>query len=147
MKKLKVLMVSAEAAPFAKVGGLADVAGALPPALAKLDCDIRLMLPLYGAIDRKKFKIKESLPGMKIVSGKKMVKTGVWESILPSSSVRTYFLDAPKYFSGKEIYGRNGSEKFLFFSLAALKALRWIGFRPDIIHCNDFHTALIPDLL
>lgn len=140
-------MVSAEAAPFAKVGGLADVAGALPPALAKLDCDIRLMLPLYGAIDRKKFKIKESLPGMKIVSGKKMVKTGVWESILPSSSVRTYFLDAPKYFSGKEIYGRNGSEKFLFFSLAALKALRWIGFRPDIIHCNDFHTALIPDLL
>jgi len=147
-QKLKILMASAEIAPLAKVGGLADVVGSLPPALKKLGCDIRLIIPLYGSIDRKKYKLKKIYSNIKIPSAGKINKINLWQTKLPDTSILTYLIDAPKYFNAKTIYvKKNNAERFLFFSLASLYILPIVKFKPNIIHCHDFHTALIPDLL
>lgn len=147
-KKIKILMVSAEAAPLVKVGGLGDVAGSLPPALQKLGCDVRLVLPMYGVIDRKKLKCKKIISNFKISSGKRQEKINVWQTSLPNTSVIVYLIEEKKYFGLKIVYSKkNISERFLFFSLASMMILEKINFQPDIIHCHDFHTALIADLL
>ena len=142
---LKVLMTAAEIAPLAKVGGLADVVNSLPPALAKLGVDIRLIMPLYGSIDKKKYKIKKIFSDINIPSAGKNIKINIYESNL--GNIKIYFIDNKKYFGKKEIYFGNNSERFLFFSLAVLTSLPIIKFKPDVIHCHDFHTALIPTLL
>lgn len=141
-------MASAEVAPFAKAGGLADVVGSLPPALKKLGCDIRLVMPLYGLINRKKYGLKKIYSNVEIYFGNGLVKINIWQAKLSGSNVIIYFIDAPKYFGKKEVYaGKNNAERFLFFSLASLYMLPNVKFKPDIIHCHDFHTALIPNLL
>ena len=146
--KPKILMVSAEVAPFAKVGGLADVAGSLPIALKKRGCNIRVAMPLYGSIDKKKYKLKKIYSDLEVPSGIMMIKVNIWQTILPNSKVIIYFIDAPEYFKYKEVYAiGDNSERFLFFSLAVLYSLCVIKFKPDIIHCHDSHTALIPDIL
>ena len=146
--KLKILMASAEIAPFAKVGGLADVVGSLPPALKKSGCDIRLAMPLYGSVDREKYKLKKIGSDIEIYFGNGLAKINLWQSKLPGSSVIVYFIDAPRYFGDKEVYAKkNNAERFLFFSLASLYILPTIKFKPAVIHCHDSHTALIPNLL
>jgi starch synthase len=147
-KKIKVLMPAAEAAPFAKVGGLADVVGSLPKALKKLDVDIRLVLPLYGCIDRAKYKLKKIYSSLEIPSGMVMIKVDIWEANLPGTAIPVYFIDAPDYFKFKNVYVDNdNSERYLFFSLACIYILPIIKFFPDIIHCQDFHTAMITDIV
>lgn len=147
-KNLKILMAAAEIAPFAKAGGLADVVGSLPPAFKKLGCDVRLIMPLYGVIDKKKFKLKKIYSNIPITSNDRPVKINIWKTKLPGAAVVVYFVEQKQYFGAKEIYAKkNNAERFLFFSLAVLNILPKIKFQPDIIHCHDFHTALIPDLL
>jgi starch synthase len=148
INKIKVLMVAAEAAPFAKVGGLGDVVGSLPVALEKIGVETRVVLPLYGSINKKKYGLKKIYSNFEIPSNKHLVKVNVWEALFPGSSVKVYFIDASKYFSEKDIYihGDN-SERFLFFSLATLYTLPIMEFHPDIIHIHDSHPALIPDII
>jgi len=143
-------------APLAKVGGLADVVGSLPPALVKLGCDVRVVLPLYGSLDKKKIKAKKILANIAIESAGKKIKINLWQAkVYPvrnkflngASGIIVYLIDCLKYFSKKEVYSDNDSERFLFFSLAILQVLPRLKFKPDIIHCHDFHTALIPNLL
>ena len=138
-------MTASEMAPLAKVGGLADVVGSLPPALAKLGCDVRVAIPAYGSIDKKKIKAKKILANIAIKSGGQNLKINLWQTEV--GSITVYLLDCPKYFGKKEIYSNSDSERFLFFSLAILQVLPLIKFKPDIIHTHDFHTALIPNLL
>jgi starch synthase len=146
--KLKIIMLSAEIAPFAKVGGLGDVVGSLPKALVKLGVDVRLMMPLYGGIDRKRFNLKKIISRILICAGGQDNFINIWEARLPGAKATVYFIENKKYFGDKKVYGEKGnSEKFLFFSLAALHALPKLNFQPDIIHCHDFHTAMVPDLL
>jgi starch synthase len=145
--KIKILMASAEVAPFAKVGGLADVTGSLPPALEKLNCDVKIVMPLYGAIDRKNFKLKKKLSNIEIISDKETKKINLWQAKLPNSQTTVYFIEHAPFFGKKEVYHGNDAERFLFFSLACLNILPLIKFQPDVIHCHDFHTALITDLL
>jgi len=146
--KLKVLMPSAEVVPFSKVGGLADVVGSLPGALKKHGVDIRVITPLYGSIDRKKYKLKKIYSDLEVPSGMMMLKINIWESKIPGTSVKIYFIDSPEYFDHKDIYkSGDNSERFLFFSSALLYALPLIKFIPDIIHLQDSHVALIPDIL
>lgn len=148
MKKLKVLIASAEIAPFAKVGGLGDVVGSLPSALFDLGIDIRLVMPLYGVVDRKKYGLKKIYSDLEVPSGRLFVKINIWEAVLPGTIISVYFIDAPEYFGFEEVYTHgDNSERYLFFSYALLFALPAIGFAPDIIHCHDSHTALIPDIL
>ncbi len=142
-KKLKVLMASSEMSPFAKVGGLADVVGSLPTALKTLKVDVRVIIPKYGFIDKNKYSLKKIARNI-IVSPR--IRVNVWETEV-DQKIKVYFIESKKYFNRPTVYWGNNSERFLFFSLAVLKVLPVLKFKPDIIHCHDYHTAMIPDLL
>jgi len=156
---LKILMVAAECAPLAKVGGLADVVGALPKALLALGAEIKIILPLYGLIDQKKFPVRKLRDPVKVEIGSGMENFSLWEYTENKTGL-IILLIQHRYFNNKEIYryGRIGTAKkysrgaedvkrFALFSLAALAATKSLGWRPNIIHCHDWHTALIPDYL
>jgi len=148
---MKILFVAAEVAPFAKVGGLADVAGSLPKALSKLGNDIRVVLPCYGSINKQKYHLEDVFnTEIELNVGVKKVLVSLKQSRLPNSDVIVYFIDNNEYFgSHSEIYPQKKhaefeQERFIVFGLATLKLMQKIGFKPDIIHCNDWHTANIP---
>lgn len=147
-KKIKVLLAGAELAPLAKVGGLGDVMGSLPPALKKIGVDARVIMPLYGSIDKKKHGLKKIYSDLEVPSGLLMLKVNLWQAKLPGSTVVVYFVDCPQYFSYPGVYAPgDNSERFLFFSLAMLYALPLIGFKPDVLHLHDSHVALAANIL
>lgn len=143
---MRILYAASEAAPFIKVGGLGDVAGALPRALCAAGEDVRVILPYYSAIPehlkaqcryRTHFFFKNSWRNQ---------YCGIFEAQL--NGVTYYFLDNEYYFKRDETYGAfDDGERFAFFSRGVLEVLPLLDFIPDIIHCNDWHTALIPVLL
>lgn len=140
----KVLFVASECVPFIKTGGLADVVGSLPQCFDKERYDVRVLLPKYMAIEeqyRNKMVYKTHFY-MDLAWRNQYV--GIME--LEYEGVTFYFLDNEYYFSGPTPYGNTYEdiEKFAFFSKAALSSLPVIGFRPDIIHCHDWQTGLIP---
>ena len=153
---LKILMVAAEAAPIAKVGGLADVIGSLPKALSRLNLDIRLIIPFYQLIDRKKYNIKLLKRDIEIVTSVKKEMVNLWQAKLPETQAPLYLIEHD-FFKGSDIYSSklgkvitklypNDSvdiEKFVFFSHACLACLKALKFKPEIIHLNDWHTAAI----
>jgi len=159
INKIKVLFLSAEATPLAKVGGLGDVAGALPKALAKLDVDIRICLPFYGFIDQKKYSIKKIASGLVVPMGHGKETADVWQTWLPGSKVPVYlikhrFFNSKKIYSGKRLilnkkYTRQADDlkRFAFFTSAALAAAKEINFPADIVQANDWHAALTADFL
>jgi len=148
-KKLKILMTSAEAAPFAKEGGLADVVGSLPPALKKKGVDVRLIIPLYGSINRKKFGLKKIVSNKKVLSRKVEEKINIWEGRIPKSTVKVYFIENKTYFYGKDVYlhGGDNTKRYLFFVHAVLESLGDLKFYPDVVHAHDYHTSMIIDLI
>ncbi|MBQ9365104.1 MAG: glycogen synthase GlgA [Schwartzia sp.] len=139
---LKVLYVASEAVPFVKTGGLADVAGSLPKALAGLGVDVRVMLPKYAEIPKEyRDKMKHIYHGAINVSWREKY-VGVDE--LKMNGVTFYFVDNEEYFGRDGFYGYgDDAERFSFFSRAVLNLLPEIDFWPDIIHSNDWHTALV----
>ncbi len=148
MNKLKVLFVSSEVAPFIKVGGLADVVGALPCTLAKQGCDARVILPLYR-------KIKQNMSGRLKSLGWRMVKMG-WRSMyaglfsLEHDGVTFYFVDNEYYFNFDQVYVEYSFdiERYCFFQRAVADFLGdFLGFEPDVLHCNDWQTGMLPLLL
>lgn len=152
---MKILYTAAEAAPFAKVGGLADVAGSLPKALKKLNGnDVRVIIPAYGSINFEANHV-ENVPNasMIIKLGDKDVPVSLKKTVLPNSDVIVYLVDNDEYFrSHKEVYpsakdARFEQERFLVFSKAVLELMKKIDFKPDVINCNDWHTASIPVFL
>ncbi len=148
---MKILFVSAEVSPFAKVGGLADVAGSLPKAIRKKGHDIKVVMPLYGCIDRAKYNIEFiDFPQIIVQMGCNDIGLGVAKGYLPDSDVEVYFLANDGYFGNYNwvypqwVSNRFEQERYAVFSKAALEFARLKGFYPDIIHCNDWHTATIP---
>ena len=148
---MKILFVTAECSPFVKVGGLADVAGSLPFALKSKKHDVCVVLPKYASIDEKTFGLTK-IPGRLLIPiGNTMEYAFIKTAVL--NGVRYYFLENHKYFSRKEVYGEKGRdypdnrERFIFLSRGALELSKFLGFKPDIIHCNDWQTALIPAYL
>lgn len=123
---MKVLFVSSEVVPFAKTGGLADVAGSLPLALEKLGLEVKIVMPKYKMV---------KAAGNKTVIGK---------------SLEVLFIENEKYFGRDQLYGdRFGDypdnlERFSYFSKACLELIKKINYKPDIIHCNDWQSSLIP---
>ncbi|WP_027129076.1 glycogen synthase GlgA [Fusobacterium perfoetens] len=141
---MKVLFAASEAAPFLKTGGLADVAYALPKALKKINVDVRVILPKYGKI-AEEFKEKmEKVTEFKVPVGWRNQYCGL-ES-LEYDGVTFYFLDNEYYFKRPEPYGHyDDGEIFTFFSRAILETLKYLDdFKPDVIHCNDWHTGVLP---
>lgn len=158
-KPLNILFVTSEAEPFAKTGGLADVSGALPQIIKELGHEIRIMMPRYSAISDRKFKLHDviRLREISIQIGKE-TKTGHVNSSFISSlkaKVQVYFFANTEYYNRAGLYTNPDSKKdypdndvrFIFFCRGVLETLKKLGWQPDIIHCNDWQTALIPAYL
>lgn len=146
---MKILVCASEAAPYAKSGGLADVIGALPAHLRARGHDVRLVLPRYGWVDRARLR---ELPGPLLVDLGIGPRFGALLEA-PGVSPPTYFVEHNAYFDRPTLYGPPGegypdnAERFSFFSHAVLAACHHLQFFPDVIHANDWHTALVPVLL
>jgi starch synthase len=144
---LKILLVSAEVAPFAKVGGLADVAGALPKALRAMGHDVRVVMPRYGSIDVAKYGLRKVVTNLGVPLAHQPVNADVLEGRI-GEDVPIYFIDNPQFFGREGMYGFwDDDARFIYFSRAALEMLKALDFRPDVIHVNDWHTAVIPNML
>ncbi|MFO7621552.1 MAG: glycogen synthase GlgA [Bacteroidales bacterium] len=150
---LKILLVSSECVPYAKTGGLGDVTGALPGFLNKKGHDVRVVIPFYSFIDRKKFNINVSVENVSVQMGTENIICGVSKTI-NSEGVPVYFIDYEPYFKRENIYHDNDFNdyhdnplRFSFLSAAALQLCRVLNFKPDIVHANDWHTAILPALL
>ena len=137
-----VLFVASEAVPFIKTGGLADVMGALPKALAARGLDVRLVIPKYSLIaDTWKKQMKQVTTG-KVNLAWRQLYYGVDE--LQLNGVTVYFIDNEWYFKRDRLYGfDDDAERFAYFCRAVLTMLPRVGFKPDVIHCNDWHTGLM----
>lgn len=141
---MKVLICASEGAPYAKTGGLADVIGALPKALKENGCDVKVIMPYYKKIKEKQIAYYKGYAFVRI--GSNMEYVGIFHSI--HEGVDFYFIDNDKYFYRDALYGYgDDGERYAFFDFAVLEALRVIDFFPDIIHCNDWQTGLIPYIL
>ena len=146
-RPLKILLVSAEVAPFAKVGGLADVAGALPKALRAMGHDVRVVMPRYGSIDVEKYGLKPVLDGLPVPLAHQPLNAQVLEGKI-GDDVPIYFIENQQFFGREGMYGFwDDDARFIYFSRAALEMLRPLSFQPDVIHVNDWHTAVIPNML
>jgi len=151
---LKILYISSEIAPFVKSGSLAEVAGALPKFLKDLGHDIRLFIPKYGTINERKYTIREviRLKEIKVPLFNKTVMVDVKSAFLPNSKVQVYFVENKDYFDRATLYcdpetnkeWDDNAERFIFFNKSIFAILRKLHWQPDIIHCNDWQTALIP---
>ena len=148
--KLKVLYLSAECVPFAKTGGLADVAGALPKAIRSLGHDIRVMMPRYGRVEVDKFGLEPLIDHLDVPMDERTEPASIFESSIGPAAARTpvLFVNSERYFDRQGIYMYpDDAERFIFFSRAALETCRALGWQPHVIHCNEWHTALIPNWL
>jgi len=143
MKK-NILMLASEAVPYVKTGGLADVVGALPKELSGLGADVRIMIPLYTFLKKKLDKELKEVCHFRMEYLGRDLYVGVRKAV--SGRITYYFIDNEDYFTCEVPYKDNrwDMEKFCFFEKAALAALPRIKFRPDIIHCHDWQTALVP---
>ncbi|MSA01325.1 glycogen synthase GlgA [Lactonifactor sp. BIOML-A3] len=140
----KIMFVASEAVPFIKTGGLADVVGALPKCFDKEYFDVRVIIPKYQCM-KEEFKNQlQYVAHFYMDIGYRNEYVGILE--LEYEGIHFYFIDNEYYFSGYRPYGdiRFDLEKFAFFSKAALSILPVIDFKPDIIHCHDWQTGLIP---
>ena len=139
---LRVAILSSEAAPFAKVGGLADVSGALTKALRAEDVDSFLIIPLYDQIDRK-LSGDQFIDDLEVEWRGGRPRISVWQS--DALKAPTYLIDAPHYFARGKIYGETDDfERFAFFCRAAIALLKRLGDAPDIVHCNDWPCGFAP---
>lgn len=154
---MRVVIASSEAIPFSKTGGLADVASSLAKALADAGHDVILVTPHYP---QEIAKLGERAPILEPVSltmpvpvGTRLISAQVLKTTLPGSKVVTYLIDQPEYFDRPSLYVdrlgdyRDNSERFVFFSRSVLQLAEALHFEPDIVHANDWQTALIPALL
>ncbi len=152
---MKILLASAEVTPFSKVGGLADVAGALPKALEQLGVDIRVITPGYGSINWEQYPVEDE-GTYQVPVGEKSLQSGIRKTRLPETkNVPVYFVQNEHLFNREGIYtdpdsGRaypDNDERFIFFMRAILGWLQDGDWSPDILHSNDHHTALLPAYL
>ena len=148
-RPLNILFVSSEVHPFAKTGGLGDVSGALPRALKELGHDVRVILPKYRSVDRAKRAVKPTGRTVTVTVGPKTVTGELYEGRL-HRSMPVYMVNQSDYFDREGFYGdasgefHDNAERFIFFNRAVLAACKSLDFQPDIIHCNDWQTGLIP---
>ena len=141
--KKKILLVASEALPFVKTGGLADVAAALPKALNADGYDCRVVMPLYYDIPDDFKHTMRCLGNVYVPLAWRNQYCGVFTQTY--EGVTYYFLDNEYYFKRRGLYGHyDDGERFAFFSKAVLESMSVTGFYPDVIHANDWHTALVP---
>ena len=143
---MKILFATSECIPFVKTGGLADVVGALPKEILKAGEDVRVILPLYKAIGAEWREQMQHVLYFYVNLGWRRQYVGI--ETLQYAGITFYFVDNEQYFGRDYIYGMGGDEgeRFAFFCRAVLEALPKIDFIPDVLHCHDWQTGLIPVL-
>jgi starch synthase len=148
---MKTCFISSESEPFIKTGGLADVSGSLPRALEKLGCDVKMFLPFYDLIDISKFNVcsVENVKNIEMKIGEKSVFFSLFTCKLHNTSIDVFFVDCPEYFHRKKVYTNDADEdeRFILFQKAVFISLINLQWSPDIIHCNDWQTGLMPAYL
>lgn len=154
--KLRILIVSTEVVPFAKTGGLADVTGALSKILSRMGCEVKTILPKYKMVDEKRYNLKNvdfRLPEIRI--GEKTAKFKIKQCRLSDSDTEYLFLENKDYFDRDELYANkktgqdyeDNDERFILFARGVLETIKALNWKPDLIHCNDWQSALIPAFL
>lgn len=152
-RRLRIVLAASECVPFAKTGGLADVIGALPGALAALGQEVQVFLPCYRRVWTSGPSITSTGLTVHCPTGDHWHRATVRQSHLPGTEVPVYLIDAPEFFDRDQIYQDAGhdyadnSARFIFFQKAVLEAIRHLGLQPDVIHCHDWQTGLIPSFL
>jgi len=148
---LKICFAASEAVPFAKTGGLADVAGALSRQLHRLGHDVRLFLPLYDVVDRSRHRLYpvEFARDVPVQLGAREYRFTLQTARLPDSDLWAYLVDCPALYHRGELYttGADEAQRFALFSRAVIESCQRMGWGPDLFHCNDWHAALLPLLL
>jgi len=140
---MKILFAASEAVPFCKTGGLADVAGSLPQALVQAGNEVAVILPLYQRVSDKWKDQMEFICHIEVPLGWRRVYCGLFR--LERDGVMWYFVDNEYYFKRDALYGHyDDGERFGFFSRAIIALLPALEFMPEVIHCNDWQTALVP---
>ncbi len=154
---INIVIVTTEIVPFSKVGGLADVMGALPDSLERLRCAISIITPLYESVDRKAFGIlpEPDMPELSVTIGNRVDSFRVYSTLKPGTGIKVYFIENRHFYGRKGIYTvpetgaafEDEDERTVFFNRAAIETIKACGLYPDVVHCNDFHTGLIPAYL
>jgi starch synthase len=154
---MRILFASTEAVPFAKTGGLADVAAALPKELKQAGHDVTLMLPYYPRLMSRKggpgVSLQNTGATVDVAIRSDRITGQLLETSLPGSDVRVILVDCAEYFDREGLYGADGRdyidncERFVFFSRSVIQAAKTLNLRPEVIHANDWQTGLIPALL
>ena len=151
MPPLKICLLSAEMVPFAKTGGLADVAGALAREFARRGHDVRPFLPLYRAVRGAGWRFAEvpEAAQVPVSLGGIRYEFSLRTAALPGTDVPAYFIDCPAMFDRRSYYTEDADEyrRFLLYTRAVIESCQRLGFAPDVFHCNDWHAALLPLLL
>ena len=151
--KFKIFFVSSEVAPFAKTGGLAEVSAALPKFLKERGHEVRVMMPNYRSVNERKYTLRDviRLKELAVPVAGQMLKANGKSAFLPDSKVQVYLLDYKQYFDRDGLYQNSAgsdyhdnAERFIFFCRGCLETLKLLQWQPDVIHCNDWQTALIP---
>lgn len=148
---MKILLVASEVTPFAKTGGLADVAAALPKALKQLGHDVRIIMPCYRSISQGDVPFRKARKSAEIELGGEPLKGFLRQAAL--TDVPVYLVENKHFFGRDYLYGSpeedypDNPRRFAFFCRAVLQLLKRMDFRPDVIHCHDWQTALIPIIL
>jgi len=148
---LRICFIASEVAPLAKTGGLADVAGALAKYLHLAGHDIRVFMPLYAQIDRSSLEVwpVDFLQDVSLRLGTQVFRISVHTARLPGAATMIYLIDCPALYTRASIYTNDPDEHIRFIALthAALMCCQRMGFAPQVVHCNDWHTGLAPLLL
>ncbi|HYM16004.1 MAG TPA: glycogen/starch synthase [Dehalococcoidia bacterium] len=139
---MNVLFATMEMSPLAKVGGLGDVAGSLPRALRATGADVRVAMPMHGAIERASLPLRRVLQGVEVAWPDGPQHVDVWQT--DARGVPVYLLENERYFGRPTVYGFDDDlERFIFFCDALLACAPHLGFRPDVVHAQDWHTAFL----
>lgn len=155
--RMRILFLASEVSPFAKTGGLADVTSSLPKALYEMGHDVRIIMPKYGSISERKYILREviRLKKIPVQMGKTEHITCVKSAFIPDSKVQVYFLDYTPYFGRNDLYvdsktGKDypdNAERFMLLCRAVLETTKLLHWQPQVMHCSDWQTAMIPWLL
>lgn len=149
---MRIVFAAPEMVPFAKTGGLADVAGTLPKEIQALGEEVLCFLPKYKKVDPNRWPLKEMVNRLQIPVGSEMETGRVFRFDDPSG-VQVFFIDQPEYFSRDELYGTplgdypDNDRRFIFFQRGVLETLRKLSLKPDVIHCHDWQTGLLATYL
>lgn len=139
---MKILFVASEVSPLVKIGGLGDVINSLPHALTRLGHDVRVVIPQYGCVDISKYPLPEVKGSFEVIISGSRESAG-FNMITLNTGIPVYLIKNSRYFGGDQVYGGDDLKRFLFFSKAVFQLLPLLSWQPDVVHCHDWHSALV----